>query len=506
MHSSVNNEKALRSLRSLRLCGESKVHFIGIGGTGMSGLAHYLSAGGSKVSGSDLQLIPSVEQYLRQSGIKIFHGHNAENVRPNTNLVVKSAAIPDTNPEIIQARKYRIPIVKYAELLGYLMGRAGYGIAVSGAHGKTTTSALMAYLLHQAGKKPSFVIGGVLKDFRSSAGYNKSKYFVAEACEYDRSFHKLPAIIRVVNNIEPDHLDYYGSFGNIIKAFRAFCRMAPKNGLVIANIDSPAVRKCIKGLKTPITTFGTSPKADWYFKSVITSGSKTTGHPQSSDAIVRLWTTASAIRNPQSHFRVWHKRKLYGNFRLGIPGHHNFYNALACIIAADALGINKTAIRKALAGFSGVERRFDVISDGADTRERVIINDYGHHPTELASTLRTARTVYPNRRIFCVFQPHQYSRTRRFLAEFAQTLQSANVVLVPPIYSARDSQEERKKISSIHLVDKINAISPRAKYFPDFEGIILYLKANTIPGDVIITMGAGDVWEVGQMLHNELSR
>lgn len=468
----------------------------------MSGLAHYLASACSeysrisrtKVSGSDMQLIPSVEQYLKHSGIKILHGHSPKNVSPNTNLVVKSAAIPDTNPEIVQARKYRIPIVKYAELLGHLMGRAGYGIAVSGAHGKTTTSSLLSYMLYKAGKNPSFVIGGVLKDFQSNAGFGRNRYFVVEACEYDRSFHQLPATIRVVNNIEPDHLDYYGNFRNLIDAFRRFCRMTPKNGLVIANIDSPAVRKCIKGLKVPMVTFGASPKANWYFKPVITLGSKTIGHPQSS------------IRDSQSHFRVWQKRKLYGNFRLGIPGYHNFYNALACIIVADALGINKTIIRKALTGFSGVARRFDVISDGAGTRERVIIDDYGHHPTELASALRTARSVYPTRRIFCVFQPHQYSRTRRFLSEFARTLQAADVVVVPPIYSARDSQSEQKKISSIHLVDKINAVSPRAKYFSDFEGIVRYLEANTIPGDVIITMGAGDVWEIGQRLHKELSR
>ncbi|MFH1228772.1 MAG: UDP-N-acetylmuramate--L-alanine ligase [Planctomycetota bacterium] len=470
MHSSVNKEEAFC------LCGKSNVYFIGIGGTGMSGLAHYLASAKATVSGSDLQLIPSVEQYLKKSGIRIFRGHSAGNISPACKLVVKSAAIPDTNPEIIRAVKYRIPIVKYAQLLGYLMGRAGCGIAVSGAHGKTTTSSLMAYMLYQARKDPSFVIGGVLKDFQSSARFGKSKYFVAEACEYDRSFHQLPAMMRIINNIEPDHLDYYGNFSNVVKAFREFCLMTPKDGLVIANIDSPGVRKCIRGLKIPMLTFGSSPKADWYFKPMADS----------------------------SGFRVWHKRKLYGNFRLGIPGRHNFYNALAGIIVADALGISKSIIKKSLAGFTGVGRRFDVISDGRSTRGRIIIDDYGHHPTEITGTLRTARSVYPNRRIFCAFQPHQYSRTRLFLGQFAQALQAADVVLVPPIYAARDSAKEQQKISSLDLVNAINKISARAIYIPDFAGIVKYLKANTIPGDVIITLGAGDVWEVGQQLKKVL--
>ncbi|MFA5794165.1 MAG: UDP-N-acetylmuramate--L-alanine ligase [Candidatus Brocadiia bacterium] len=476
-------------LTSLNL-NKGPVHFIGISGTGMSGLAHYLASSETKVSGSDLQLIPSIKHYLKKSGIKLFPNHRASNINSDCKLVIKSAAIPGSNPEIIRANKYRIPIIKYAQLLGLLMRRAGYGIAVSGAHGKTTTSSLMAHILHQAGKKPSFVIGGVPKDFQSSARPGRSPYFVVEACEYDRSFHQLPAIIRIVNNVEPDHLDYYSNFANVVKAFRQFCLMpparlddgyrsgGPADRLVIANIDSPGVRRCLKGLKIRVATFGSTARAEWHFKPL----------------------------PGNNGFRVWHKRQLYGDFRLGIPGHHNFYNALACIIAADRLGIAKPVIRKALAGFSGVARRFDVIASGPAVRGRIIIDDYGHHPTEITSTLQTARAAYPGRRIFCVFQPHQYSRTRLFLDQFAQALQAADAVLVPPIYSARDNARERALISSADLVNAINKISPRARYFDNFADIAGYLKGNTIPGDVIITLGAGDVWEIGPMLKQELKK
>ncbi|MBI4713087.1 MAG: UDP-N-acetylmuramate--L-alanine ligase [Planctomycetes bacterium] len=456
------------------------IHFIGITGTGMSGLAYYLASSGARISGSDLIYDEATDRRLKALGARLFYKHAAKNVPADCELVVKSAAVRDDNPEIKRAKHLRIPVIKYAELLGRLMAdKPCGGIAVSGSHGKTTTSSLIAYLLRKAGSKPSFVIGGVIPAFNTNAHYGRGRYFVAEACEYDRSFHHLDAQIKIITNIEPDHLDYYGTMAALVKAFEVFANSLPADGTLIANIDSPVVAKMIPRLRCGhVITYGLNRKADWTARNI-------------------------KVKNGAWHFEAWHNSKKYGNFTMGVAGEHNVVNSLAAIAVADLLGINKNSIKNAVHGFKGAARRFQVIGEFKGV---TVIDDYGHHPTELNSVIKTARLILPGRRLWMVFQPHQYSRTRYFLNEFADVLSGADAVLVPPIYECRDSAVERKKVSAVDLVEAINRRKQCAKYMETFDTAADYLQYNTISGDVVITIGAGDVWKVGRDLITELKK
>ncbi|MDI6788044.1 MAG: Mur ligase family protein, partial [Planctomycetota bacterium] len=414
-----------------------------------------------------------------------------------------------------------LSIIKYAEAVGLLMRRK-IGIAISGTHGKTSTSSLIAYLLTKAGLHPSFIVGGVLQDFQTGSVFGEGNYFIAEACEYDRSFHHLPARIKIITNIEPDHMDYYKTFNNLVNSFRQFIQplfnpviarkgwagqkgagfiaTTPQDGFVIANIEDPGVQKCLKEPNN-ILPFprpagrGSPPKGvasrisgkKRHNARVITFGSKHTRDSQWYPRNIR-------INNNRWHFETWRSNKKYGDFILGIPGEHNVLNALVAIIVAEILGIDKNITRKALAEFKGVHRRFEVI---ARIRERVVIDDYGHHPTELQTVISTARTLFPNRRLWIIFQPHLYSRTKLFLKEFVRVLCKTDIALIPPIYSARDIKPSQQVISSEEVVSEINKSGGSARYFPDFASIVKYLTENTIPYDIIITVGAGDVWKVG---------
>jgi UDP-N-acetylmuramate--alanine ligase len=450
---------------------KSHIHLIGIGGTGLSNIAYYLSSRGYKITGSDLQHNPATD-WLKSKSIKVFSSHKASNISDDTKLVVKSAAVKDNNPEIKEAARLKIPVIKYAHALGLLMGEK-IGIAISGTHGKTTTTSLISYLLARAKLNPSFMVGGVLRDFESGSVFGKGRHFVAEACEYDRSFHYLPAKIKIINNIEPDHMDYYKTWTKLVESFRQFIATTPQDGFVIANTDNPGVRQCLKKkMVATVITFG--PKASkgcqWYPKNV-------------------------RVVNDRWCFEVWNKGRKYGDFINSLPGEHNILNAIAAIITADILKISKNTIRKALAEFKGVHRRFEVIGR---VKGRMVIDDYGHHPTELKTVVDTARELFPERRRWLIFQPHLYSRTKLFLNDFAKVLSGGEIVLIPPIYAARDVTPAQRVTSSEELVKRIIHYGGHGKYMPDFPSTIKYLKDNTIPNDVIITVGAGDVWEIGQ--------
>ena len=450
---------------------KSRIHLIGIGGTGLSNIAHYLSSRGYKITGSELQHNPATD-WLKSEGIRVFHGHKASNILLDTKLVVKSAAVKDNNTEIKEAVRLKIPVIKYAQARGLLMGEKT-GIAVSGTHGKTTTTSLISYLLAKAKLSPSFMVGGVLRDFESGSVFGKGRHFVAEACEYDRSFHHLPAKIKVINNIEPDHMDYYKTWSNLVESFRQFIATTPQDGFVIANTAKPGVRQCLsKKISATVITFGPKPSkgCQWYPKNI-------------------------RVINERWHFDVWNKGRKYGDFINSLPGEHNILNAIAAIIVADILKISKNTIRKALAEFKGVHRRFEVI---ARVQGRLVIDDYGHHPTELKTVVDTARKLFPERRRWFIFQPHLYSRTKLFLNDFAKVLSGGEIVLIPPIYAARDVTPSQRITSSEELVRRILHYGGRAKYLPDFSSTVKYLKENTIPNDVIITVGAGDVWEIGR--------
>ncbi|MFH0888952.1 MAG: UDP-N-acetylmuramate--L-alanine ligase [Planctomycetota bacterium] len=455
----------------------SHLHLIGIGGTGLSNIAYYLSSQGYKISGSEIQHNQATD-WLKKNGIKVFYGHQRSNISKDIKLVIKSAAVKDNNPEIIEANQKHIPIIKYAQALGILMSDK-IGIAISGTHGKTTTTSLISYLLTKAKLNPSFMVGGVLRDFNTGSIFGKGDHFVAEACEYDRSFHHLPARIKIVTNIEADHMDYYKTFDNLLESFRQFIATTPSDGFVIANIENPGVQKCLKKkITASLITFASKSfrQCQWY--------------PQNIRVIKDKW-----------YFEAWKNGRKYGDFVNAIPGEHNILNALSAIIVADIIKIDKNVVRKALADFRGIHRRFEIIDL---VKERIIIDDYGHHPTEIKSVLNTARKVFPDRRLWFVFQPHLYSRTKLFLKEFAQVLSLADIVLIPPIYAARDIKASHQIISSEDLVAKINEYGGHAKYLPDFTSAVKYLLENTVPKDVVVTIGAGDVWQIGREFTKQL--
>jgi len=449
---------------------KSHIHLIGIGGTGLSNIAYYLSCRGYKITGSELQYSP-VTEWLRNKGVKVFYSHKASNIAKDTKLVVKSAAVIDSNPEIKEALQLNISVIKYAQALGFLMGEKT-GIAISGTHGKTTTTSLISYLLVKAKLNPSFMVGGVLSDFERGSVFGRGAHFVAEACEYDRSFHHLPAKIKIINNIEPDHMDYYKTWNNLVKSFRQFIATTPQSGFVIANMSNPGVRQCLnKKIEASIITFGLTPSkaCQWYPRNI-------------------------RIINDRWHFDVWHNDRLHGNFVNSLPGEHNVLNAIVAIIVADILKVNKNIVRKALAEFKGVHRRFELINR---VKGRIVMDDYAHHPTELKTVVDTARRLFPERRRWFIFQPHLYSRTKLFLDDFAKVLSGGEFVLIPPIYAARDVTPEQRITSSEELVRKIIYYGGHGKHMPDFPSTVKYLKDNTIPEDVIITIGAGDVWKIG---------
>ncbi|MBI5778716.1 MAG: UDP-N-acetylmuramate--L-alanine ligase [Planctomycetes bacterium] len=453
---------------------KSHIHLIGIGGTGLSSIAYYLSSRGYKITGSELQHNPATD-WLKSKGIKVLSSHQASNISGDTKLVVKSAAVKDNNPEIKEAARLKIPVIKYAQALGLLMAEKT-GIAVSGTHGKTTTTSLISYLLAKAKLSPSFMVGGVLRDFESGSVFGKGRHFVAEACEYDRSFHHLPAKIKVINNIEPDHMDYYKTWAKLVESFRQFIATTPRDGFVIANMANPGVRECLRmKIDASVIAFGDkpfhSPKGvGWYPKNI-------------------------RVVNDRWHFEAWHNGLKYGDFINSLPGEHNILNAIVAIIVADILKVNKNVIRKALAGFKGVHRRFEIVGR---VKGRLVIDDYGHHPTELKTVVDTARELFPERRRWLIFQPHLYSRTKLFLNDFARVLSGGEIVLIPPIYAARDVTPAQRVTSSEELVKRVIHYGGRAKYLPDFSSTVKYLKENTIPNDLIITVGAGDVWEIGR--------
>ena len=453
---------------------KSHIHLIGIGGTGLSNIAYYLSSRGYKITGSELQRNPATD-WLKSKGIKVSHSHKASNISDDTKLVVKSAAVKDNNPEIKEAARLKIPVIKYAQALGILMGEK-IGVAISGTHGKTTTSSLISYLLSKAKLNPSFMVGGVLRDFESGSVFGKGRHFVAEACEYDRSFHYLPAKIKIINNIEPDHMDYYKTWAKLVESFRQFIATTPQDGFVIANMANPGVRECLrKKIDASVIAFGPkpfrSPKGvGWYPKNI-------------------------RVINDRWYFEAWHNGRKYGDFVNSLPGEHNILNAIVAIIVADILKVKKNIIRTALAEFKGVHRRFEIIGR---VKGRLVIDDYGHHPTELKTVVDTARELFPERRRWLIFQPHLYSRTKLFLNDFARVLSGGEIVLIPPIYAARDVTPAQQVTSSEELVARIIHYGGRAKYLPDFSNTVKYLKDNTIPNDVIITVGAGDVWEIGR--------
>jgi UDP-N-acetylmuramate--alanine ligase len=449
---------------------ETRIHVIGIGGVGTSGIARMLLADGKTVTGSD-QVESPLTRALRAAGIPVLIPQSPQNIPRDADLVVISAAIKDDNPELIEARRLRVPVQKYAQVLGRLVNDRR-GIAVSGTHGKTTTTAMIAVCLRKAGLDPSVVVGATVGPLGGSSVVGKSDLFVVEACEYDRSFHNLRPHCAVINNIEEDHLDYYrGGIDEIIASFAQFASQVRPEGLLVVKYGDRRVRRAIKKASSTVETFALSSRgADWSARKL-------------------------RPRRGLYRFNAFHRQEDLGPFELAIPGRHNVLNALAAIACCHWAGAPFDAMREALRDFHGADRRFDVLGEAAGV---TVVDDYAHHPTKVRETLRAARQFFKTRRIFVVFQPHQHSRTRFLLADFAAAFVDADVVLVPDIYFVRDSESERLEVNSADLVRAMKAHGKECYYLPTFPEIEQHLKDRLAEGDVVITMGAGDVYKLAE--------
>jgi UDP-N-acetylmuramate--alanine ligase len=445
-----------------------RFHFIGAGGVGMSGLAQLLLKNSGVVTGSD-QTQTSVTDRLCEMGADIKIGHNQSYLNPDTNAVVISAAIKEDNPELKLARERGHKIYKYAEMLGQLCN-CYEGIAVTGTHGKSTTSAWLTYCLKQAGIDVNFIIGADVIQLGSSSGTGDSKYFIAEACEYDRSFLNIKPRIGCILNIEQDHLDYYKNEEDIVNAFADFAFGVKSDGVLIANGTDSNAAKVISRLSADLRcqTFGLDKKCNFYAANI-----------QLNDGLYS--------------FDVYHNDKWLGSTRISLPGSHNILNALAVVAMATNVGLEPDRVLALLSCFTGIDRRLML---KGRIGQITVIDDYAHHPTEIRASLAAIRERYEPKRIFCVFQPHQYSRTRFLLNDFSESFKLADVTIVPEIYFVRDSQAAKKEINSQILVERMRNNGTEAVFIEDFGRICEYLKDNITAGDLVVTMGAGDIWKV----------
>ena len=426
----------------LELRNVKHVHCVGIGGIGVSAIARMLRLQGKRVTGSDMSRSPMTAM-LRKLGIRVFFGHRAANVPKDTDLVVYTRAVSRDNPELCAARRRGIPCLSYAEMLGVL-SREKYTIAVSGAHGKTTTTAMMGHILRKAKLLPTIIVGGIMADTGTNFVAGRGKYLVVEACEYKKSFLSIRPRIIVITNIDNDHLDYYKNFKNIRCAFAEFAAKLPRGGFLVCGPRDQNLREAVRGTRATVVDFTKSPRIPG----------------------------------------------------LKVLGAHNTKNAQAALAAARVLGVPTKTAERALRTFRGVRRRFECKGAWRGIR---FYDDYAHHPTEIKATLRAAREHFgKKKRIWCVFQPHLYSRTRLLMKDFARSFNDANGVLLADIYAAREKDDGRT--NSRTLAEKINAYTP-ALYLGNFPHIASFLKVHVAKGDVVVTMGAGEAYTVFDLIH-----
>jgi UDP-N-acetylmuramate--alanine ligase len=434
----------------------------------MSGLAEILMSFNCRVSGSDLKE-SDITRKLRNMGADIFIGHREENVK-GADLVVYTAAIKEDNPELVYARKHGIEIISRATLLGAIFERYKYGIAVSGTHGKTTTTSIISLILLESGKDPTIHIGGELEVIGGTTRAGKSGYLVAEACEYYGSFLSFKPYVAVILNVEFDHADYFRDIGHVRNTFREFAALVPPDGYVVYNADDEYIAKFLNGIRCNKVTFGlNNPAADYSARNI--------SYDEFGCASFML------VKNGKDVVPV----------HLKVPGIHNVMNSLAAFAACSIVGCDAERIAGSLGSFTGTHRRFEFKGtvDGIK-----VIDDYAHHPSEIKATLKAARSNAQNG-IWCVFQPHTYTRTKYLLQEFAGAFSDADHVIVTDIYAAREP--DTGEINSQMLADKINDAGGNAIYIKEFEDIAFYLAENVKPGQMIITMGAGDVYEVADL-------
>ena len=473
-----------------------RIHFVGVGGIGMSGIAEVLLNLGYKVSGSDLKA-SAVTQRLAGLGATIFEGHRAENVS-DAEVVVTSSAIAQDNPEVAQARELHIPVIQRAEMLAELM-RLKYGIAIAGMHGKTTTTSMVAAVLAAGGLDPTVVVGGRVDAMGSNARLGKSQYLVAEADESDRSFLKLSPILSVVTNIDREHMDCYRNMRDVKKTFLDFMDRVPFYGMIVACNDDPLLRRLLPEVQRRTVTYGTKRGSDFLIK---TSESR---NPRPSASLTGRSVSAEGAEtragHPLSRFQVSYRKKELGEFTLNVPGVHNVLNATAAIAVGIGLDIPVNAIRTALDQFRGVDRRFHLRGEVGGVS---VIDDYGHHPTEIKATLAAARQCDFNK-IHVIFQPHRYTRTRDLIEEFTSAFNDADTLFVLDIYAA--SEKPIEGITGEALAQKIREKTVKiGRYVSSPAEAIDAAVEVAQDGDMILTLGAGSVSQLGPAIVEKLKQ
>ena len=447
----------------------SRVHLVGIGGVHMSAIARILLAWGHQVSGSDLRLSPLTDR-LQELGATVHQGHDAAHVG-DAELVVYTAAAQAGNPELTEARRRGLPVLQRAEMVARLMaGRRA--IAVAGCHGKTSTTALISFILQQAGRDPTFLVGGEMVDLATNAQAGRGEEIVVEADEFAGAFLHYHPQIAVVTNVEPDHLDYYGSFPRLVAAFRQFLSQVPPDGTIVACGDDPTLREMLSDpeqnppIRAPVVHYGLTEDAEFSSKKLLRKD-------------VDGFT-----------FLLQYGGEPVGFFETGLAGIHQVRNALAAIAVASVLGLPQDAVRDAVARFRGVQRRFQHIGDAAGV---IVMDDYAHHPTEVRATIAAAVQRFPGRRLVCLFQPHTYTRTRYLLEGFRACFQGVDELLIAETYAARE--EPNAGMSARELADLLE--NPSARYVGSLDEAPAAVLATLRPGDVFFTIGAGDVDQVG---------
>ncbi|PJC37168.1 UDP-N-acetylmuramate--L-alanine ligase [Candidatus Peregrinibacteria bacterium CG_4_9_14_0_2_um_filter_53_11] len=445
------------------------IHCIGIGGSGLGGLAGILCEQGKTISGSD-EGVTARTKSLEPLGTPITLGHRPENLPKNAELVIYSLAIPQDNVELIEARKRGLPTLTYPEAVGQLTQKYRT-IAICGTHGKTTITALIAKILIDANYDPTVIVGSELRELENrNFRTGKSKLLILEACEYKRAFHSYHPNMIVLSTLDYDHVDYYPDFTSYLEAYKVFAKRLPKDGWIFTNLDDDDVHEMLKSLQRehfPLCntfTFASNYAVSDYY-----------------------------LKDHELH----HKNERLGTLKLSIPGLHNRMNALAAFSLAHTLGVAPRMILRSLRQFKGTARRFETKGKMGTT---TIIDDYGHHPAEIRATLQAAREAYPKEKICVVFQPHQYSRTKHLIDQFAAAFSLADGVIIPSIYEARDSDEDKKSMSVKRLVAEIQKYHKNVRAGDGLENTAQFLREDTPHYDVIITMGAGDVWKVGEAL------
>ncbi|MBT5782742.1 MAG: UDP-N-acetylmuramate--L-alanine ligase [Candidatus Marinimicrobia bacterium] len=438
------------------------IHFVGIGGIGMSGIAELLLNLGFDISGSDISNNENVER-LKILGVIIFHGHNPENIK-GCDVLVYSSAVSLNNSEIIRAKQMGLPVIKRAEMLGELINLKETSIAISGTHGKTTTSSMIGSMLTYAGKEPTLVVGGLVQNLNSNSKLGEGQIIVVEADEFDRSFLSLKPTIAIVNNIELEHTDCYKDLNDLENSFLQFCQSVPFYGSVLLNIDSFSIKNILHKIERPVTTYGMSRDAAFRAKEL-------------------------EFKENKSTYSLFRAEENLGKIHLNVPGEHNIMNSLGAVALGFELGLSFNSIKNGLLDYKGVRRRFDIKGSHNDV---MVVDDYAHHPTEVSTTIEAAKKGW-NRKLIVVFQPHLYTRTKEFYKEFAKSLEKADFIIITSIYPSRE--KPIPGITSKLISDYIDKTKKDVLFnVNDVDQAITILNEIAKPGSMILTLGAGDIW------------